>query len=50
MDFSHFEILYRDGGNISVKDQITVIKEYPIFFSEEEGDYIFLPVSMDELK
>ena len=50
MDFSHFETLYKDGGNILAKDQIMVIKEYPILFSEEEGDDIFLPSSMDELK
>ena len=49
MDFSHLETLYKDGGNIPVRDQIMVIKEYPILFSEEEGDDIFLSVSMDEL-
>ena len=50
MAFSHFETLYKDGGNIPVRDQIMVIKEYPRFFSEDEGDDIFLPFFMDELK
>ena len=45
MAFTHFEAHYKDVGKIFVKDQIKVVKEYPRFFTEDEGDEIFLPVT-----
>ena len=38
---SHFESHFQEGDKISVRYQIQVIKEYPIFSSQVEGDDIF---------
>ena len=37
-------------GNFYVSDQLKVIKEYPRLFSEVEGDEIFNPIPLLELK
>ena len=37
-------------GNFSVSDQLKVINEYPRLFSEVEGDEIFKPIPLLELK
>ena len=50
IDVSHFESQYKDGGNISIRDQINVLKEHPKLFFEGEGEDIFLPLLMDEVK
>lgn len=40
---------YREPGNSTIVEQIGVIKEYPRLFTEQEGEDIMLPVTLQEI-
>jgi hypothetical protein len=47
----YFENFFKDPSNYSiVSDQVRVIREYPRFFSVEEGANVVGPVSLEEIK
>ena len=46
----HFESFYKASDKTNVRAQINIVKEYPRLFSEEEGDAVFNPISIQELK
>ena len=46
----YYKSYFSKEGNISVIKQLKVVKEFPHMFSEEEGDDMFLPIKMMELK
>ena len=50
MDSSHFEENYKNDDKISIRDQLMMVKEYPIFFNEAKGEELFLLVTMVEVK
>ena len=50
MVHSHFDSYYRENCSISVRDEIKVIKEFLRIFSKAEGDEIFHPIMLLELK
>ena len=47
---SHFKEHYKNDGNIYLRDQLMVVKEYPRFFNEAKGEELFLPITMVEVK
>ena len=47
---SCFKSYYSAHGKFSVLEQLKVVKDYPRLFSEEEGDELYKPVQMVELK
>ena len=46
----YFENVYKDVGNHSIVNKFEVIREYPSYFSVEEGPFVARPVALDEVR
>ena len=50
MAYLYFKSYYRDEEDVSLIDQLRVVKEFPRVFEESAGDELFPPIQMEELK